>query len=224
MTEAEWDTGEDPTLLVDALRNRASERKLRLFGVLCCRQAWDFVADPPPRRVLDAAEVHADGTLCEDERRAAELEALDAYERELEREDEFGLPVGEMVRLIATTAYTADDALGIASYVPVLARYGERATFQGIVDDLRAEQCLFIRELFHNPFRPVPFPPAWRTDTAVALARAMYEAREFSAMPILADALQDAGCDCADILAHCRDASLTHVRGCWVVDLVLGKS
>jgi hypothetical protein len=52
----------------------------------------------------------------------------------------------------------------------------------------------------------------------------MYEGREFSAMPILADALQDAGCEHADILAHCRDPQATHVRGCWVVDLVLGKS
>jgi hypothetical protein len=52
----------------------------------------------------------------------------------------------------------------------------------------------------------------------------MYESRDFSAMPILADALQDAGCDKEDILTHCRDTSLTHVRGCWVVDLVLSKS
>jgi hypothetical protein len=68
------------------------------------------------------------------------------------------------------------------------------------------------------------FNPAWRTDTAVSLARAMYDARDFSAMPILADALQDAGCDSDAILSHCRDTSLTHVRGCWVTDLVLGKS
>jgi hypothetical protein len=51
----------------------------------------------------------------------------------------------------------------------------------------------------------------------------MYESRDFGAMPILADALQDAGCDSADVLDHCRDAPVTHVRGCWVVDLVLGK-
>ncbi len=69
---------------------------------------------------------------------------------------------------------------------------------------------------------PVAFAPEWRTDTAIALARTMYEAREFSAMPILADALQDAGCDSDDILDHCRDTTQVHVRGCWVVDLVLG--
>ena len=80
-----------------------------------------------------------------------------------------------------------------------------------------------LREVFGNPHRPVRFDPAWRTDTAVAIARQMYDSREFSAMPILADALQDAGCDSDELLNHCRSATATHVRGCWVVDLVLGK-
>jgi len=79
-----------------------------------------------------------------------------------------------------------------------------------------------IRDIFGNPFRPVAFSPDWRTSTAVAIARQMYDSRDFSAMPILADALQDAGCDNADILDHCR-GPVPHVRGCWVVDLVLGK-
>jgi hypothetical protein len=62
----------------------------------------------------------------------------------------------------------------------------------------------------------------WPTSTVVTLARQMYESRDFSAMPILADALQDAGCENADVLAHCRGPG-PHVRGCWVVDLLLGK-
>src|SRR5262245_21894182 len=66
------------------------------------------------------------------------------------------------------------------------------------------------------------FPPAWRTDTAVSLARQMYELGDFSLMPILADALQDAGCDNDELLNHCRGPG-PHVRGCWVVDLVRGK-
>src|SRR4030095_5855343 len=61
-----------------------------------------------------------------------------------------------------------------------------------------------FRDIAGNPYRPVKFKPEWRTDTAVSLARQMYEAREFSAMPILADALQDAGGDSEDILDHCR--------------------
>ncbi|MBM3979133.1 MAG: hypothetical protein FJ304_02390 [Planctomycetes bacterium] len=66
------------------------------------------------------------------------------------------------------------------------------------------------------------FDPAWRTDTAVALARTMYADNDFGAMPILADALQDAGCTNDDILMHCREPG-EHVRGCWVIDAVLGR-
>ena len=83
--------------------------------------------------------------------------------------------------------------------------------------------CHLLRDVFGNPFRPVAFDAAWLTSTVTALARGMYDSRDFGAMPILADALQDAGCTSDDILGHCRDAHATHVRGCWVVDLVLGK-
>jgi hypothetical protein len=86
----------------------------------------------------------------------------------------------------------------------------------------RTDQAQILRCLVGNPFRPLACTSAWRTDTVLALARLMYESREFSAMPILADALQDAGCDSEDILDHCRSSG-PHVRGCWVVDLVLGK-
>src|SRR5262249_40161297 len=79
-----------------------------------------------------------------------------------------------------------------------------------------------LRDVFGNPFRPVTFSPDWRTSTAVAIARGMYGSRDFSAMRILADALQDAGCDNDEVLDHCRGEG-PHVRGCWVVDLVLGK-
>ena len=80
-----------------------------------------------------------------------------------------------------------------------------------------------IREMFGNPFRPVSLDPAWLTSTVVALAQGIYEERAFDRMPILADALQDAGCDNDDVLSHCRGNG-PHVRGCWVVDLILGKT
>ncbi|AWM42440.1 hypothetical protein C1280_29445 [Gemmata obscuriglobus] len=76
-------------------------------------------------------------------------------------------------------------------------------------------------EVAGNPFQPSHFVPAWRTDTVTALAKQMYETRDFAAMPILADALQDAGCDSDALLRHCRGEG-THVRGCWALDLVLG--
>jgi hypothetical protein len=103
-----------------------------------------------------------------------------------------------------------------------------------------------LREIFGNPFAPAKkrkgearrgsmFSASWRTDTVVTLAQQMYENCEFSAMPILADALQDAGCDNEDILTHCRGAihapkkrsrkksePAEHVRGCWVLGAGLG--
>ena len=97
------------------------------------------------------------------------------------------------------------------------------AASQAVADQERGKYIRLTHDIFGNPFRPVIFSPAWRTDTAVSLARTMYESREFGAMPILADAIQDAGCDNDDLLNHCRDANQVHVRGCWVVDLVLGK-
>ncbi|VTU00166.1 Uncharacterized protein (Fragment) OS=uncultured bacterium PE=4 SV=1 [Gemmataceae bacterium] len=89
-------------------------------------------------------------------------------------------------------------------------------------DPLERDIATLIRDIFGNPFRPVAFDPEWRTSTVVALAQQMYDTRDFSAMPILADALQDAGCDSDDVLTHCRGTG-PHVRGCWVVDAVLGK-
>jgi hypothetical protein len=81
-----------------------------------------------------------------------------------------------------------------------------------------------LRDIVGNPFRSVTFNPAWRTSDVLALAGGIYDELAFDRMPILADALQDAGCDSEAILSHCRDVQQTHVRGCWVVDLVLGKS
>jgi hypothetical protein len=78
------------------------------------------------------------------------------------------------------------------------------------------------RSVLPNPFRPVSFDPSWRTEAAVGIARGIYDDRAFERMPILADALQEAGCENQEILNHCRNPG-HHVRGNWVVDLVLGK-
>ena len=86
----------------------------------------------------------------------------------------------------------------------------------------RDGQVGVLKDIVGDPFRPAPFDAGWRTSSAVGIARQMYQLREFSAAPILADALQDAGCENADILDHCRGPG-PHVRGCWVVDLILGK-
>jgi hypothetical protein len=79
-----------------------------------------------------------------------------------------------------------------------------------------------IRDVVGNPFRPVAVDPFWLTPSVVAVAQSIYEDRRFEDMPILADALEEAGCHDADILAHCRSEG-PHFRGCWAVDLLLGK-
>jgi hypothetical protein len=86
----------------------------------------------------------------------------------------------------------------------------------------RGRQADIIRDLFGNPFRPVAIDPAWRSGPALALATAIYDERLYDRSPELADALASAGCSDAAILGHCRSRS-DHVRGCWVVDAVLGN-
>ena len=94
-------------------------------------------------------------------------------------------------------------------------------SFPGWVAERKAQASL-LRDISGNPFRPVTIDRAWRTATAVAIAQAIYDERAFDRLPVLADALEDAGCDNADLLGHCRSPG-PHVRGCWVVDLLLGK-
>jgi hypothetical protein len=92
-------------------------------------------------------------------------------------------------------------------------------------DDERARQIIppLLRDIFGNPFHPASINPSWLTSTVVALAEGIYQDRAFDRMPILADALQDAGCDNEDILNHCLQPG-EHVRGCWALDLILGKA
>src|SRR5207244_1694887 len=95
--------------------------------------------------------------------------------------------------------------------------------------DAQREQLSLLHDIFGNPFRPVPLDPAWRTPTVVALAQAAYDNRIMPAgrldparLAVLSDALEEAGCQDADILGHLRSPGL-HVRGCWALDLLLGK-
>jgi hypothetical protein len=87
--------------------------------------------------------------------------------------------------------------------------------------------CDLLRDIFGRPFRPAPpLPPAvlaWNDGTVRRIAEGVYDERDFDRLPVLHDALLDAGCDDEDMLAHCRSAG-PHVRGCWVIDLILGKS
>jgi hypothetical protein len=259
MTEAEWLECDDPTPMIVSIHDRISARKVRLFAVACCQRVidWTKIADrihgsmlmadgssvpfnrgDDYRNAIDTAERFADGEATE-----AQLnEACDAAGDNV-------LSGGDACDLDPFVSVALPD---IAEVMLTARRIGQ--TCHDLIpwtpDDPRptpaevkalqecAAQVGLVHDIFGNPFRPAAFSAEWRTDTAVTLARQMYESRDFGAMPILADALQDAGCDNPDVLDHCRGvaggdsgepaggspAQTTHVRGCWVCDLVLGKA
>jgi hypothetical protein len=93
-------------------------------------------------------------------------------------------------------------------------------------DELRDEhlghQAAIFRDIVGNPFAPVSFDRSWRTEDTLGLALGIYEDRAFGRLPLLADALMDAGCDDERVLRHCHSTG-AHARGCWAVDLILGK-
>jgi hypothetical protein len=233
VTEADWLTCPEPGTLLDYLNQRddASPRKFFLAGAACVRRVWHLLDRPELRAVVEAAEQFADGVLTREQLSSFTTAAADIH-RDLPREDlrlwaslaAFQLrhdPRGNHGKAEHTMT-AIDDASRVIALATGAAESSD-AWYAARFAEMRIQANLY-RCVLGNPFRPVTFAPEWRTDTALALARQMYESREFGAMPILADALQDAGCNEPAILDHCRDASLTHVRGCWATDLVLGKS
>jgi len=118
--------------------------------------------------------------------------------------------------------YTA-DAVAHSAFVEEGESVDEDSTeWKDLRDAERVAQLRLLDDIFGNPFQPASIDPTWLTSDVLALATGIYKDHAFDRMPILADALQEAGCDNDDILNHCRQPS-EHVRGCWVVDLVLGK-
>jgi hypothetical protein len=221
MSDAEPDSRElwwlresHPRDLLEFLEDRIRGRKWRLFMCACGRRCLDQMPGDIFRRAVAIGEAHADGEESDDAMMAVAIAAYNQLD-----EDRQQPAVYHAGRVAVEVASLGGDSL-----FDCTVRLIQSAASVGATEEAEtAVQADFVRDIFGNPFRPPTFAPEWRTDTAVTLARTMYESREFSAMPILADALQDAGCDDEDILAHCRDAGQVHVRGCWVIDLVLGK-
>jgi hypothetical protein len=217
MTEAQWLACTDPTPMLELLEGKVKGRQLRLFAVACCRR----VLPPGDNRHygLDLAEDIAEGrpgpqvSDSSADWQSMLLEggtAVDSALLEPLREDlaERGLWPG-------FPGWSA----GLATTEP--------ASGAGVTEAAElALQAEYLRCIVGpRPFRRVTIPPAvfaWRDGTVRRLAQALYEERSFDRLPILADALEDAGCTDADILNHCRGEG-PHVRGCWVVDLLLGK-
>jgi hypothetical protein len=226
MTEAEWLACDNPMPMLQFLNGKASDRKLRLFAVACCRRLWPLLTDQRSRLAVDMAECLADGLATEPERAASEAAADEATrDAILARQANDSLP--EMFLLAAKAArYSVLQDVGTEAAGATVAAYRliSRNPASGLSNRPAANATCSasLRDIFGAPFRPVPLLSDWLTSTVVALARGIYDERAFDRLPILADALQDTGCDNKDILSHCRGPG-PHVRGCWVVDAVLNK-
>jgi hypothetical protein len=212
MTEAEWSVHDSPVALLAHLNADGYSRKLLLYASALCALRPELLTDvlrhwgAAVEAVL-AGEVHP--RSLDDLQDRAENESFHLMEHG---------PVGTRAHYWSLCHVVCCTWINDPAELDVPAPAGADLA------PTRRFAASLVRDIFGNPFRPVTFSPEWRTDTTVSLARTMYEAREFGAMPILADALQDAGCDSEDILSHCRDPKQVHVRGCWVVDLVLDKA
>jgi hypothetical protein len=241
MTEAEWNACTDPQPMVEILGcdsrwrteqvrlhaipgglfvEEACDRKLRLFACACCWRIWSFMTDQRSCNAVQRTEQFVDGLIGTAEFIAAAAAAaaanMDAWD----------------YRSLDSPCYLAAEAARLASNHRTQSIWrslitGCAAAKNGnSVDAMAREhatQASLLRCIFGPlPFRPVAPDPSWLTATVTSLAAAIYDDRSFDRLPILADALEDAGCTDADILNHCRQPG-EHCRGCWVVDLLLGK-
>ena len=219
MTEAEWLRCKDLRRLLQWAQGRLSERKQRLFHVACCRHIWTLLPDDRSRRAVEVAESFADGTAdadaVSDARKAAWCAA------------------GEMLRAeMNAAASTTSEHLHLLKVAHETVWAVVRSRVADVSRQIRqretARQAAWIellplfRDLVGNPFSPPDFDPALRTGTVTTLAQVIYDRHTFEELPILGDALEDAGCTSAKILAHCRGAG-PHTRGCWLLDLILEK-
>jgi hypothetical protein len=227
---------------------RISERMLRLFCCACCRRVENVVRDDRVLKAIDVVERHVDGLATDDELQLAG----DAIERALEEsyEEGFRITPGDFnwlvvpipsLHLIEAAAYAAGRTPGgilmggwfaLAMLAAMKCRLAvTHAASEAGKDHQPVTQAVLVRHLcllrdcLGNPFRPVSLNtawPAWNDGIIPKLAQSIYEELAFERMPILADALEEASCTNPDILNHCRSHE-EHVRGCWVVDLILGK-
>lgn len=205
-----WTSGFSQEMLEFIERRSQSDRKKRLFACACCRRIW-YLLTVESRGAVELAERVADGQASESERAAA-LARVYSNDRAFLEDD---ARVAAAATLMPLLWEACDRACNCAAFA--VASDGRNPKHE-----LRA-QADIIRDIFASALRPITFSPSWRTDTVVALAQQMYDSRDFGAIPILADALQDAGCNNKSILTHCRKVNGVHVHGCWVVDLVLEK-
>jgi hypothetical protein len=209
MTEQEWLRSRDLYEMLTPRPRAASHRKMRLFLCAWYRHFyWDRASDPRTRRAVELAELYADDLVTKKEVEAARRRASAA------RDELVNHRTADVLHFAVVTTYGLP--LQAAKDVFLVPKRSTRG---------RAP-CDLLREVLGRPSRRAPPDRSWLTwegATVPKLARAIYDERAFDRLPVLADALEEAGCTDAAILGHCRGGG-AHVRGCWVIDLLLGKA
>jgi hypothetical protein len=232
MTESEWLECTDPTPMLEFLRTRFNDRKARLFGCGFLRSIWQQLDDKEgSRQAVCVSEEFADGKATRKELRIAGKVAEATAEawsdpaleepawQAVDTTSENAWAFFERVHYETTEEFSEPDIVNPRTWKLIKERVAIR----------HALYIHVLRDLFGNPFRPVAIEFAWLTPTVTSLATAAYEERslpsgelETTRLAILADALEEGGCDNTDILTHLRGPG-PHVRGCWAVDLLTGK-
>lgn len=230
MIEAEWLTREDPEDMLRfikqhrGMQRKEKQRRQRLFSVACCRRIWPLIDNDRSRESVEVAERFSDGRATSEELRDAEAGASADWSNGGGNDALFACvqvcwKTVDGMHVSTTTIGAAYEQQQRKTGKPVDILGGRK---RGACPPEEREQCRILRCIFGNPFRPVFIDSAWQTGTIISLAQGIYDDRAYDRLPILADALEEAGCTNAEILAHCRSEG-PHFRGCWVVDVVLGK-
>jgi hypothetical protein len=219
MTEKQWLACKDPEPMLDFLALPGNGRKLRLFACACCRRVWDKITNSDCREAVETVEAFIDGKATGKKLSSVHLKVMGAKLKGLNSEAAYYVRGAISYNINDPRQRRKEFDPMVVSFPLALAAssWGSKKQIE------LSQQSLLLHDIFGNPFRPVALDPSWLTSTVTNLAQAIYDDRTFDRMPILADALEDAGCTDADILAHCRGGG-EHVRGCWVVDLLLGKA
>jgi hypothetical protein len=232
MTEAEWLACTDPEPMLRFLMPRGvSDRKLRLFAAACCRRIWPLLTHPDSRHVVEVSERFADGRA--GPRELAEALALAVARGEGaaqaayyagSRNPSQSVEIVSSLASVAVAESATHEARAAAGAEPAAWRQVVAAEARARAAEA-AEQAVLLRDIAGNPFRPVNVDHSWREwhgGTVARMARAISDERRFDDLPVLADALEEAGCGNPELLRHCRQPG-THVPGCWVVDALLGR-
>ncbi len=219
MTESGWLTCRNPWVMVQHPKREGLDRKRRLFLCACCHRRLETICHPPLLIALLSAEQHIDNRASASEIRAATHTIIDNLQIADESPNGFG-PITEVLDYISAPGKLAIPHVAFAADLIIESWLEESPQFDA--DKERAAQCDLIREIFGNPFRHSILNPAWPTATVVSLAQAIHDTGDFTRLPVLADAIEEAGCTDDALLRHCREPG-QHVRGCWAVDLLLDK-